>query len=204
MKFGLKKTFYIALVLLIIGSLGVSISNSSNLQGLSVTILNVSTLAILTESMSPHERGKGIGIITSIAYVSLIVANILGGFLTHNFGWRSVFLFVIPLLILTILITYFKVSDEWIFSKGEKFDYIGALIFGLAISFLTYGFTTMHELNGLILILLTIILFVIFAKWQLKSKFPLFPIKIIKNKMFTFASWQHFYVHLQLLYYIYC
>ncbi|MBZ9571015.1 MFS transporter [Methanobrevibacter sp. TMH8] len=198
-KFGLKKTFYLGLILLIIGSLGVSVSNSSNfliafraLQGFSVAILNVSTLAIVTESMPPHERGKGIGIITSIAYVGLIVANILGGFLTHNFGWRSVFLFVIPFLILTILITYFKVSDEWIFSKGEKFDYIGALIFGLAISFLTYGFTTIHELNGIILVLLAIISFAIFGKWQLKSKFPLFPIKIIKNRVFTFASFAAF------------
>ncbi len=86
-KFGLKKTFYIGLILLIIGSFGVSISNSSDiliafraLQGLSVAILNVSTLAIVTESLPLNERGKGIGIITSIAYVGLIAANVIGGF----------------------------------------------------------------------------------------------------------------------------
>ena len=194
-KFGLKKTFYIGLILLIIGSFGVSISNSSDiliafraLQGLSVAILNVSTLALVTESLPLNERGKGIGIITSIAYVGLIAANVIGGFLTNNFGWRSVFLFVIPFLILTILITYFKVPNEWILIKDDKFDYVGALIFGLGISLLTYGFTIMHTLHGVGLLILSIILFVIFGKWQLKIKFPLFPVKILKNKKFTYSS----------------
>ena len=194
-KFGLKKTFYIGLILLIIGSFGVSISNSSDilivfraLQGLSVAILNVSTLAIVTESLPLNERGKGIGIITSIAYVGLIAANVIGGFLTNNFGWRSVFLFVIPFLILTILITYFKVPNEWVLMKDDKFDYVGALIFGLAISLLTYGFTIMHTLQGVGLLILSILLFLIFGKWQLNIKFPLFPVKILKNKKFTYSS----------------
>lgn len=98
------------------------------------------------------------------------------------------FLFVIPFLILTILITYFKVPNEWVLIKDDKFDYVGALIFGLAISLLTYGFTIMHTLHGVGLLILSIILFVIFGKRQLKIKFPLFPVKILKNKKFTYSS----------------
>ncbi|MDR2967043.1 MAG: MFS transporter [Methanobacteriaceae archaeon] len=194
-KFGLKKTFYLGLILLVFGSFGASISNSAGvlivfraLQGLSIAILNVSTLAILTEAMPIHERGKGIGLITSIAYVGLIAANIVGGFLTHNFGWRYVFLVVIPFLILTMIITYLKVPNEWLFFKKDKFDYIGALIFAIAITCLTYGFTIMHDVNGMILIIISIVLFLIFAKWQSKAKYPMFPIKILKNRKFTFAS----------------
>ncbi|MCL2116725.1 MAG: MFS transporter [Methanobrevibacter sp.] len=194
-KFGLKKTFYIGLILLILGSFGASISNSAEvliifraLQGLSVAILNVSTLAILTEAMSENERGKGIGLITSIAYMGLVAANVVGGFLTYNFGWRYVFLAVIPFLILTMIITYLKVPNDWLFSKKDKFDYIGALIFAVAISCLTYGFTIMHDLNGMILIIIAIVLFFIFGKWQNKLEYPMFPINILKNKKFTFAS----------------
>lgn len=194
-KFGLKKTFYLGLILLIFGSIGSFLSNSASmliafraLQGLSIAILNVSTLAIVTQAMPINERGKGIGIITSVAYIGLIAANIIGGFLTTNFGWRSVFLFVIPFLILTIFITYFKVPNEWILLKNDKFDYIGALIFTVAISCLTYGFTILHTLNGLILIITASILFLIFGKWQFKVKYPIFPVKILKNRKFTFSS----------------
>ena len=194
-KFGLKKTFYLGLVVLIIGSFGASISNSANiliifraLQGFALAILNVSTLAILTEAMPINERGVGIGIITSIAYVGLIAANIVGGFLTHNFGWRSVFLVVIPFLIITMIITYLKVPNEWLLFKEDKFDYIGALIFALAISSLTYGFTIMHDVNGMILIIVSIILFFIFGKWQTKAENPMFPVKILNNRKFTYAS----------------
>ena len=194
-KFGLKKTFYIGLVVLIVGSFGASISNTANilivfraLQGFALAILNVSTLAILTEAMPINKRGIGIGIITSIAYVGLIAANIVGGFLTHNFGWRSVFLVVIPFLILTMIITYLKVPNEWLLFKKDKFDYIGALLFGVAISCLTYGFTIMHTLNGMILIIASFVIFLIFGKWQAKADYPMFPIKILKNKKFTYAS----------------
>lgn len=194
-KFGLKKTFYLGLGVLIFASFGASVSNSVEiliffraLQGFSIAILNVSTLAIVTEAMPITERGKGIGIITSIAYVGLIAANIIGGFLTYNFGWRSVFLVVIPFLILTLVITYLKVPNEWLLMKKDKFDYIGALIFGVAISCLTYGFTIIHTLNGMILCISSIILFLIFGKWQLRVKYPMFPVKILKNRKFTFSS----------------
>ena len=194
-KFGLKKTFYLGLIFLIFGSFGASISNSSDIliffravQGLSIAILNVSTLAIVTQAMPKNERGKGIGIITSIAYIGLIAANIIGGFLTNNFGWRSVFLVVIPFLILTMIITYFKVPNEWILMKNDKFDYIGALSFAVAITCLTYGFTIIHTLNGVILIISSIILFLIFRKWQLKVEYPMFPVKILKNRKFVFSS----------------
>lgn len=57
------------------------------------------------------------------------------------------FLVLIQFLILTITITYFKVPKEWIFTKKDIFDYIGALIFEIAISYLTYGVTIMHSIN---------------------------------------------------------
>lgn len=194
-KIGLKRIFYIGLILLIIGSLGASLSNSimvlicfRALQGLSVAILNVSILAIVTEYLPHDDRGKGIGLITSISFLGIILANFLGGFLTHNFGWRSVFLFVIPFLIITLLITFFKVPEEWILIKDDKFDYISALMFGLGISFLIYGFTIMHTLNGIILIILSFVIAMFFIKRQLNLEFPLFPIKILKNKIFVFSS----------------
>jgi len=194
-KFGLKKMFYLGLIVLSIASFGASISNSVEvligfraLQGLGIAILNVSTLAILTESMPIGERGKGIGIITSVAYIGLIASEVIGGFLTHNFGWRSVFLVVIPFLILTAIITYLKVPNEWKFMKGDKFDYVGALIFAIAISLIIYGLTVIHTLTGAILIVISIILFALFGIWELKVKDPMYPVKILKNREFTFAS----------------
>jgi len=194
-KVGLKKTFYIGLFSLAIASFGAAISNSVEIliffrafQGLSIAILNVSTLAILTESMPIGERGKGIGIITAVAYVGLIASEVIGGFLTHNFGWQSVFLVTIPFLAITAIITYLKVPGEWKFMKEDKFDYIGALIFAVAISLIIYGLTVIHTLTGVILIIISIVLFLIFGLWELRNKDPMYPVKILKNKEFTFAS----------------
>ncbi|MDR0767108.1 MAG: MFS transporter [Methanosarcinales archaeon] len=194
-KFGLKRTFYLGLMTLAVASFGSFISPSVEfliafraLQGLGVAILNVSTLAILVESMPLSERGKGIGIITAAAYVGLVASEVIGGFLTHNFGWRSIFLVVIPFLMLTAVITYLKVPNEWKFMEGSKFDYIGAAIFAAAISLFIYGLTVLNTLTGGILVIISIVLFALFGIWELKVKDPMYPVKILKNKGFTFAS----------------
>ena len=194
-KIGLKKTFYLGLFTLGAASLGSFVSPSAEwllffraLQGMGVAILNVSTLAILVESMPLSERGKGIGIITAAAYIGLVAAEVVGGYLTHNFGWRSIFLVVIPFLMLTAAITYLKVPNEWKFGQGSKFDYIGAIIFAIAISLFIYGVTVLGTTTGVILVLISIVLFALFVMWELKAKDPMYPVRVLKNKRFTFAS----------------
>ncbi|WP_263640870.1 MFS transporter [Methanobrevibacter arboriphilus] len=55
-------------------------------------MLNIASLAMVTEALPPKERGKGIGITISSVYIGLTLAPVLGGILTKNLGWPSIFL----------------------------------------------------------------------------------------------------------------
>ncbi|MDR0900065.1 MAG: MFS transporter [Methanobrevibacter sp.] len=194
-KFGLKKTFILGILIFAIASIGAVFSFSAYsliffrvVQGLGSAILNVTSLAMITESLPPKERGKGIGINISSVYVGLTLAPVIGGILTYNFGWQSIFLISIPFLIITTVITIWKIPEEWTTGIGEKFDYLGTIIYTIAILLLIYGFTIMHQLNGVIILIIAIILFAIFAWWELRNKFPVFNVKLFKNPKFTSSS----------------
>ena len=48
-------------------------------------------VAILTSVYPPGERGHALGLNTAAVYTGLSLGPVLGGFLVHAFGWRSVF-----------------------------------------------------------------------------------------------------------------
>lgn len=60
-------------------------------------MLNIASLAMVTEALPPKERGKGIGITISSVYIGLTLAPVLGGILTKNLGWPSIFFILLYL-----------------------------------------------------------------------------------------------------------
>jgi MFS family permease len=158
------------------------------LQGLGASIINITTLAMVTEAFPPQKRGKGIGLNTAGIYIGLTLSPVIGGFLTHNFGWRTLFLSMIPFLILIILITLSKIPQEWSDRENEKFDYTGSFIYCLAILLLIYGFTILNETTGVILVTVAIILLIAFVKLELSHKTPIFNVKLFNNVVFTSST----------------
>lgn len=192
-KYGLKKSFIIGIVIFIIASIISAMANSSLLlilariiQGIASAILSVMSLAMVTEALPPNERGKSIGITISSVYIALAIAPVIGGILNYNLGWPSIFLFTVPFAIIPLYIAIFKIKKEWVHSSKGKFDYVGSLVLAIAILFIVYGFTILNQLFGQILTVLAIILFIIFAYWELRVKNPVFCVSLFKN--FKFAS----------------
>ena len=68
------------------------------LTGLGSALILPASLAIVRVAWSdPAERGRALGVWTGCNGVGLAVGPTLGGALIHGFGWRAVFLIVVPL-----------------------------------------------------------------------------------------------------------
>ena len=67
-------------------------------------------MAVLTSVFPAHERGKALGINTASVYIGLSLGPTIGGVLTQQFGWRSIFLVNVPLGLLMALMVI--VEDE--------------------------------------------------------------------------------------------
>jgi len=194
-KFGLKKTFLSGLLIFAIASVGATLSSSAYdlilfrvLQGLGSAILNVNALTMISIALPPRERGRGIGINISSVYIGLTLAPAIGGMITYNFGWKSIFLISIPLMVLVAILALWKVPQEWKTGIKYKFDYIGTIIYSIGILLLIYGFTIMYQLNGIIILIMAIILLLGFVLWELRHRFPVFDVTLFNNIKFVSSS----------------
>jgi MFS family permease len=159
------------------------------LQGAGGAMLLGTAVAILTSSCSPGEKGKFLGINTAAVYLGLSLGPPLGGLLTQYFGWRSIFLLMVPLGIITIVIILWRLKGEWAHARGERFDYIGSVIYALALVALIYGLARLPEILGGILVLTGILGLIAFVLWERRESSPILNMKLFQaNPVFTFSN----------------
>ena len=176
-KFGVKKSLLGGVLLYLFASIGAVLSFSTEsflifrmLQGAGVAFLNVSAMAMVVQ------------------YLATSLSPVICGFLVHNLGWRSMFYFVIPFLVLCIALMIWKITDEWKTYENDKIDTIGSILYGIGILLFIYGFTTLTTSTGLILTVLGLIILVAFGAYELRQKSPVFNMNLFKNKKFTSSN----------------
>jgi len=159
------------------------------LQGLGSAMLFGTNMAILTSVFPPGERGRAMGINVTAVYTGLASGPFLGGLLTRYLGWRSIFAFLVPMGIISLILIRTKMKEEWAEAKGENFDWQGAVIYGLSLAALMYGFSKLPSVAGWVITAAGLILMPLFIIREKKTKYPLFDITLIsKNRVFAFSN----------------
>ena len=194
-KYGVKKSLLVGIVIFLIGSVGACISFSTEsflvfrvIQGIGVAFVNVPAMAMVVSAVKPQNRGKALGFTVTGVYLATSSSPVISGFLVHNLGWRAIFYFVIPFLVLCIVLMIWKIPQEWKTYEGQKIDTIGSIVYGIGILLFIYGFTTLITPMGLIYTIAGIILLVIFAFWELRQTSPVFNMKLFKNMKFASSN----------------
>lgn len=192
---GMKKIFTYGIIIFTVASLSCALSPSSLIliasriiQGIGSAMIFVTGLAIITSVYPPHHRGKAIGINIAAVYVGLSLGPVIGGLMTQYLGWRSLFFLMIPFGLLVVGIVFWKLHDEWAASRGEKFDFIGSIIYSIMLLLIMYGFSSLPKIDGWVMLVLGVIGLLTFIKWELRTESPVFNIRLFKNTEFTFSS----------------
>ena len=102
------------------------------------------------------------GINITAIYLGLSCGPVIGGLLTQYFGWRSIFAFLVPFGIISLILIRRRIKTEWADASGEKFDWRGAVIYGIALSSFMYGFSRLPSATGWIFIVAGIIMAMLF------------------------------------------
>jgi EmrB/QacA subfamily drug resistance transporter len=194
--YGRKKVFSTGLGIYTLGSGTAAFVHSFSflivtrvLQGIGAAMFVTTGMAILTSIFPPHRRGRVIGIYVAAVYIGLSVGPFVGGLLTQHFGWRSIFLIMLPLGFFSFVLTLFYLRGEWLGEPGQKLDIPGCLLYASAILALVYGATQLPEIIGLILLTFGALLFFLFVRHQLTARFPVFDMHLFAgNRAFAFSS----------------
>jgi EmrB/QacA subfamily drug resistance transporter len=193
---GRKKVFSLGILLFTISTFLIIFSHSilsliilRILEGLSSAMIFGTSLAIITSVYQPGERGKAMGINITATYLGLSCGPVIGGLLTQYLGWRSIFAFLVPFGIISLILIQRKIKTEWAEAVGEKFDFRGSLLYGIALASFMYGFSRLPSSLGWICIFLGVLMAVMFLIVENKISNPVFDIRLVlKNRVFAFSG----------------
>ena len=194
-KYGVKKSLIIGVTIYLLSSIGACMSFSTEsflifrvFQGIGIAFSNVSAMAMVVQAVKPQNRGKALGFTVTGVYLAGSLSPVFCGFLVHNFGWRTMFYFVIPFLMLCIVLMIFKIPQEWKTYEGSRIDSLGYLIYGIGITLFIYGFTNLMNSFGAISIFIGSILLIVFGYYELRIDSPAFNMNLFKNMKFTSSN----------------
>lgn len=193
---GRKKIFTWGLVLYTLATLLAGFAGSVEmliflrvLQGFGAAMFITTGMAILTSVFPPHKRGRAIGMYVAAVYIGLSVGPFVGGILTQQLGWRSIFLVTVPFGVASVYITLTYLKGEWADARGEKLDIPGSLLYGAAILMLVYGATRVPDPKAFYLIAAGITCLCAFVWQELRTRYPVFEVRLFTaNKLFAFSS----------------
>jgi MFS family permease len=193
---GRRKIFIAGLSLFSLATLLCGLSTSGTMlivfrtfSGLGAAMIFGTNMAILTSVFPANQRGKAIGINTSVVYFALAAGPFLGGSLTHYWGWQSLFYVTGLSGVVIIICTFLVLRGEWVESKGEKFDYCGSLIYAAGLFGLIFGFSQLPAPFAFVWIVGGCVAFVIFVLYELNQEQPVFNVRIFSgNKLFGLSS----------------
>lgn len=159
------------------------------LQGFGSAMIFGTGMAILTSVFPANERGRVLGINVAAVYIGLSLGPVLGGFLTQQLGWRSIFLVNVPLGAMALYFVSTKLKQEWAEAKGEQFDVVGSLLYIFTLVALMYGLSLLPEVNGTWLVLTGLVGMAFFIRWEATAGSPLLNIDLFRhNATFAFSN----------------
>ena len=194
--YGRKRVFATGMAFVTVSSLGCAASSSAAalivfrvLQGLGSAMVMSTALAILTSVYSVGERGKALGINVAAVYLGLSLGPFMGGFLTQQFGWQSIFLTNVLVGIIIIVVTLWRLKGEWAEARGEKLDVKGSALFIITLVALMYGLTVLPETKGVVLVGLGLFGLMGFLLLESRAKSPILNIDLFRNNsVFAFSN----------------
>lgn len=159
------------------------------IQGIGAGGLVPLALTITGELYSLQERGKMQAIFSSVWAVSSLIGPLLGGFLTDTISWRAIFYINIPFGLAAAVIIGFAMPASKKKDEKPSIDVAGAVTLSAAISLLLIAclqesgnFSALRTFGALFL---SIVFIVAFIKVEQRSREPLLPLPLFREKLFV-------------------
>ncbi|MFN2291403.1 MAG: MFS transporter [Anaerolineae bacterium] len=194
--YGRKRIYSYGTAVFTLAALLIGLSTSGTMliavrvvQGFGSAMIFGTGVAILTSVFPPGDRGRVLGINVAAVYVGLSIGPSIGGILTQQLGWRSIFFVTVPLGLIALGFVLWQLKGEWAEAKGERFDVAGSAIYALALVALMVGVSQLPAITGAGLMGLGILGLGIFGAWEMRARYPVLHINLlVTNRPFAFSN----------------
>ncbi len=181
--------FTFAAFLIGLSTSGTMLISTRVMQGFGSAMIFGTGVAILTSVFPPGERGRVLGINVAAVYLGLSLGPSIGGSLTQQLGWRSIFFVTVPLGLIVIGFVLWRLKGEWAEARGEHFDLSGSVIYAMALVALMIGVSRLPAVLGIGLIAIGVLGLAAFAAWEVRVQYPVLNISLLTtNRTFALSN----------------
>jgi EmrB/QacA subfamily drug resistance transporter len=158
------------------------------IQGLGGALVFPATLALVNTTFAEgQERNRAVAVWGGAGAAGLVIGVLLGGVLTHAFGWEAVFFVNVPLAGVAVLLAFVLVPADRHSGKRGRFDLPGALSATVGVTLVVFALVQGPGLGwespGVLLSaaagLLSLAAFTVIER---RSRDPLVPPRLLANR----------------------
>jgi EmrB/QacA subfamily drug resistance transporter len=162
-------------------------------QGLGAGGLGALSQIVMADILSPRERGKYAGLFGAVMAIATVGGPLLGGVVTDAFGWRWNFFVGLPIAIVALVILQRTLHLPKVPRRKVSIDYAGIVLISSGVALLLIWVSlggSQFEWNSVeswLMVIGAVVLLAIAVVVELKSKEPLIPLGLFKNRTFTLS-----------------
>ncbi|MDP1611890.1 MAG: DHA2 family efflux MFS transporter permease subunit [Sulfuritalea sp.] len=195
-RFGLRRTYVVALLLLVTFSILATLTDRFELlalcrigQGSIAGLIQPLAMIAIIDVFPLHERGRAMGAYGLGIVLSPAVGPVAGGLLVDHFGWRAVFLVTIPLCLAAIALAprFVVVGRPPSEAHQRPFDVIGFMLVVAALCAVLGGLAALIRAPapGAIAVAIGVALAAAFVFWERHTLHPLLDFSIFREAGFA-------------------
>src|SRR5919112_4571109 len=151
-RYGRRRVFLLGVVWFALASLVCGLAQTTGqlvaariLQGIGGALLTPGSLALIQSSFRHEDRGRAIGLWSSLSGISGLIGPFLGGLLVDLVSWRLVFLINVPIAALIVAVSGRHVPESRDGGHHGRFDFLGAAFGAVALGGVTYALIAAEE-----------------------------------------------------------
>ena len=198
--YGRRPVFLFSIGMFLLGSLLAGLSQdmtqlivTRGVQGLGAGGLMTLAFTIISDVVSPRERGRYQGLFGAVFGVSSVAGPLVGGYFAEN-NWRWIFYINVPLAILAIVVCWHVMRLVPFERREHTVDWIGAALLVAGVSCLllalSWGGAEYAWGSGVIVGLFAAgaVLGVLFVVQEARTKEPILPLRLFRSATFALAN----------------
>lgn len=191
-RFGRRRIFIAGLALFVAASVACALAGNAGLliaaravQGAGAAMVMP---ALLSVAFPPEERGKALGIFSSITGLALIIGPMAGGAISEGLSWHWIFWLNVPVGIVLIPLVLRRIPESH--GPGTAIDVLGVVLVTAAAFGVVWGLMRGNIVgwsNSEVLSALTagLVLAIAFVLWQLRTREPMLPLRFFRARAFS-------------------
>ncbi|WP_299090220.1 DHA2 family efflux MFS transporter permease subunit [uncultured Microbacterium sp.] len=197
-RFGPKRIYLIGLVVFTLASLACGLSGTLEMliiaravQGLGAALMTPQTMAVITRTFPPNQRGAAMGLWGATSGVAMLVGPLAGGLLVDGLGWEWIFFINLPVGVVAFVLAWRLVPN--LETHPHRFDILGVFLSAIALFLIVFGLQEGEHFDWepwvWTMIAAGIVILGLFIWQQAKTKSePLVPLALFRDRNFSIAN----------------